>query len=191
MIKAIIFDCFGVLVGRGFRETYRIAGGDPIKDEDFIEDSLGQANMGYITHQEFYEQIAGRIGITVEAFQAAVERAEQPNEELLSYIEELHKSYKTAVLSNANRGSLDRRFGQEKLDELFDTVVVSADVGMVKPDPEIYELVASRLGVLPSESVFTDDQEGYCHAAQALGIQTVHYKTFDQFKTELEQILAK
>ena len=147
--------------------------------------------MGYITPEEFNQQMADQLQMTPDEFQAAKEKAEQPNEQLLEYIAELHKTYKTAVLSNANRGSLDRRFGHEKLNELFDTVVVSAEVGMVKPEAEIYTLTAERLGVEPIECLFTDDQDGYCQAASALGMQTICYSNFDQFKTDLEVILAK
>jgi putative hydrolase of the HAD superfamily len=191
VIKAIIFDCFGVLIGRGFSETYRLAGGDPVKDAEFLTDVLGQASMGLISHSQFHAQIAEKLHITPDEFVAAQARAELPNEELLSYIGELHKTYKTAVLSNANRGSLDRRFGRERLNSLFDAVVVSAEVGMVKPDPAVYKLTADRLGVPLSECVFTDDQAGYCEAAGALGMPSITYRNFEQFKADLKEILAK
>ena len=137
-IKAIIFDCFGVLVGRGFNETYRLAGGDPVKDANFVDDTLAQANMGIITPDEMRNSITKRLNIDRDAWETAVAQAEQKNEQLLEYIKTLKVNYKTAILSNANVGTLQRIFTDEQL-ELFDAIVVSAEVKMVKPNPEVYE----------------------------------------------------
>jgi epoxide hydrolase-like predicted phosphatase len=60
------------------------------------------------------------------------------------------------------------------VDELFDVVVDSSEVGMRKPDPRIYELTGSRCGVAPSKAVFLDDNADNVAASRALGIETVH-----------------
>lgn len=191
MIRAIIFDCFGVLVGRGFDETYRLAGGDPVKDHTFIEDLLGQANLGLISSTEFHQVLTSRLGISLEEYTVAVSQAEQPNIQLLEYIEKLRPRFRTAVLSNANVGVVERRVGEEWIKRCFDTMVVSAEVGIVKPDARIYELAAEKLGVKPSGCVFVDDREGYCAAARELGMQAIWYKDFAQFRAELEELLTE
>jgi HAD superfamily hydrolase (TIGR01509 family) len=61
----------------------------------------------------------------------------------------------------------------------------------MKPDPEIYIMTAEKLGVEPSECIFTDDSPRYCEAAEAVGMKAVHYRTLDQFKRELEQLLSQ
>ena len=73
---------------------------------------------------------------------------------------------------------------------LFDTVVVSAEVGMIKPNLDIFEITAQKMSVKPSECVFTDDSEVYCEAARSSGMRGIHYQDFGQFKSELEQILS-
>lgn len=188
VIKAIIFDCFGVLVGHGFKETYRQAGGDPARDKQFIDDLLGAANMGYITSEEMSQKITEKIGITNRQWQAVVAKAELPHEELLEYVKDLKPKYKVAILSNANAGTLQRKLNPKQL-ALFDTVVVSAEVGMIKPDPHIYEYTADQLGVRPDECVFVDDISSYVEAATAVGMQGIHYQDFSQLKTELDKIL--
>ena len=55
------------------------------------------------------------------------------------------------------------------VDDLFEVVVDSANVGMRKPDPEIYELTLERLGLDAPECVFVDDIEVNCDGAAALG----------------------
>lgn len=189
MIKAIIFDCFGVLVGTGFNDTYREAGGDPVKDKEFIHDTLNASNIGAISGQEMSKMMAEKIGISVDQWREAVDKAEQPNKPIFDYIAELRKSYKTAVLSNVNKGTLERKMSPEQI-ALFDVVVASAEVGMMKPDAEIYRYTAEKLGVSSQECVFTDDIQDYCDGAEAVGMTAILYTDFVEVKQKLEALLA-
>jgi putative hydrolase of the HAD superfamily len=159
VIKAIIFDCFGVLIGKGFENTYRVAGGDPVQDRAFIADTLGQANLGLINDAEFRDAMARQVGIAPEDWSRVIKNAERLNTELLSYIKQLRSTYKTAILSNANKGVLNKIIGENWLRQAFDTVIVSAEVGITKPDERIYRLVADSLGIMPSECLYIDDRE--------------------------------
>jgi epoxide hydrolase-like predicted phosphatase len=78
------------------------------------------------------------------------------------------------------------------VDELFEIVVDSSDVGMRKPDARIYLLTCERLGVTPETSVFIDDNAENIAAARALGMETVHFgeNPFDAI-TELDAILDR
>lgn len=190
MIKAIIFDCFGVLVGQGFEHTYRIAGGDPKLDRSFIESTLGQANLGLISDDEFRNAMADKLGIPIKQWQEAVKSAELPDRELLTYIKGLRPKYKTAVLSNANRGVLERKIGAEQLKECFDQVIVSAEIGMVKPDPRIYSLSAERLNVALQECIFIDDRQPFLDVAARLGMKVILYKDFEDLKKSMKKLLV-
>jgi epoxide hydrolase-like predicted phosphatase len=191
MIRAVIFDFFGVLVGDGFEATYRSAGGDPVKDKAFVEALLDQANRGNISVDEFRSRICKKLGISVEEYQDSVRRTEIINHELLEYIKKLRlRSFKTAILSNVNRGGLERRVPKKILEELFDVIVVSGDVGYIKPEPEIYKITAERLGIEVKECVFIDDRKGYVSAAKNLGMQALFYENFNQMEQALEKLLA-
>lgn len=190
MVKAIIFDCFGVLIGRGFEATYRRAGGDPIKDRDFINGILGQANLAVLSPVQFHEAIASKLQIPIDSWHKTRTLSEQPDVVLLRYIEQLHKKYKTAVLSNANKDGVIRRIGQEWADKCFDAIVVSGEVGMVKPDPQIYQYVAGELGVSPAECAFIDDSKGHVSGARAVGMKTILYRDLVQMKTDLQTLLS-
>jgi putative hydrolase of the HAD superfamily len=61
------------------------------------------------------------------------------------------------------------------VDELFEVVVDSSDVGMRKPDPRIYLLTCERLGVAAASSVFVDDNRDNVEAARAVGIEAIHF----------------
>lgn len=188
MIQAIIFDCFGVLAGGSFKEIYRQAGGNLEKDIGFIDDTLTATNSGFITTQEMHQRVARRLGMSSKEWTSFIQKREQPNEELINYIHHLHYDYKTAVLSNANFGVLERTFNPRQL-AAFDVLTVSAEAGSAKPDAQIYILTAQRLGVMPMECVFTDDSQLYCEAAKEVGMKAIWYQNLGQFKNELEQLL--
>jgi putative hydrolase of the HAD superfamily len=95
--------------------------------------------------------------------------------------------YKTALLSNS--WGLDL-YPTERLADLFDVTVISGEVGMRKPDPEIFEHTVTELGVEASECVFVDDHPGHLKAALELGITTVLHREPAQTIAELETLLG-
>lgn len=189
MIRAIIFDCFGVIVGRGFEHTYRSAGGDPVKDRAFIADMLGQANLGLLSEAEFHAQMAGHIGCSQAEWQRVMDNAEQPDTQLLEYIASLRPQYKTAILSNANHGVVAARVGEDWLQRCFDEVLVSAEIGLVKPQPAIYEHAAVVLGVMPSECIFFDDSAYHVEPARALGMHAFVYTDLATAQADVQSAL--
>jgi putative hydrolase of the HAD superfamily len=70
--------------------------------------------------------------------------------------------------SNTTRGIVDRL----GFDQLFDTVVLSFELGVRKPDAGIYQAALAGIGAEPAEALFVDDQTAYCDGARALGIET-------------------
>jgi epoxide hydrolase-like predicted phosphatase len=87
----------------------------------------------------------------------------------------LRPDYKLSVLSNAD-GSLRGRLQADGLHELFDDIVVSAEVGMAKPEPAVFRLAVERLGLAPPECVFVDDWDLNVEAARAVGLRALSYR---------------
>jgi HAD superfamily hydrolase (TIGR01509 family) len=94
------------------------------------------------------------------------------------------------MLSNIGRGFIDDFFKKSDLDELFDTVVLSSEVGRVKPDAKIYQLTADRLEVPVQECLMIDDSETNVAGAQRAGMQGLQYQTFEQCRTDMEKLLG-
>jgi putative hydrolase of the HAD superfamily len=94
--------------------------------------------------------------------------------------------HKTALLSNS--WGLD--YPREGWDELFDVTVISGEVGMRKPEPEIYELCARLLGLTPQSCVFVDDLAPNVKGAAAVGMIGVLHRTHDETVAELEVLLG-
>jgi epoxide hydrolase-like predicted phosphatase len=88
----------------------------------------------------------------------------------------LRPRYRCSILSNADRSLRARLEGELALHALFDDIVVSAEVGMAKPAPEIFHLAAGRLGLPPQACVFVDDWDQNVDAARGLGMAAVLHR---------------
>jgi len=197
-IKAIIFDLGGVLLRTAdFSPRDRLAarlGMNRHKLEQFIfgGESGDQAQRGEITVREHWEVLRKRINYSPEEFQALLDQffaRDELDHELVDYIRTLHKSYKTALLSNAwndLRKTLHERWD---IEGLFDEMVISAEVKMVKPDPRIYHLALTRLGVQAGEAIFIDDIAENVEAARNEGLLAIQYRDTHKTLEELSHYL--
>lgn len=191
MIKAIIFDCFGVLITDAFALMIQdLQTRKPGKAKELL-DAVQAVNRGIISRQEFTEQAAGLLGMSPQEYRNKLDNGEVKNRPLFAYIEELHKTYKTAVLSNVSHEGFWRRFTHDEVAPYFDTIVLSGETGFIKPDPEAYEITADKLGVRVDECVMIDDQAAYIEAAQEVGMQGMLYATLQELQTGLNQLIAR
>lgn len=111
-------------------------------------------------------------------------------EEMLDLIKDLRaRGVLTSLLSNS-WGASDG-YPRHLFDDLFDDVVISAEVGMRKPEERIFMLAAARLGVAPHEAVFVDDVEGNITAARDLGFATVHHADPAQTRQAVMELLTR
>jgi HAD superfamily hydrolase (TIGR01509 family) len=189
MIKAVIFDCFGVLITDALEAMVaEIRETKPNESREIVS-ILMAASKGQISRQHASEAVSTIFGMTMDEYINRVQNAEVKNIELLEYITELRGTYKTALLSNVSIGGLDARFDKQELARCFDEVVASGDIGFAKPEPEAYEIAADRLGVRLEECVFIDDREEYCEGARSVGMQAIRYQGFEGMKRELEAML--
>lgn len=189
MIRAVIFDCFGVLTYDGWLPFKRKHfSGDPELEVQATD--LGrQVNSGLLGYGSFVEHLAKMAKTSVREVARAI-HDNVPNEELFSYIEnELKPKYKIGLLSNTGRNMLEEIFTREELG-LFDATALSYEIGSLKPEARAYHVIAERLSVKPEECVFIDDQERHLNGAREVGMQTVIYKDFEQFKHDLEKLLG-
>lgn len=188
MIRAIIFDFYGVLAVRGstsFRKTHFPDDVLKMKQAGELQDQLGLGNIGY---DDFIDGLAKLGGVDREIVLQYTENY-QPNEQLLTFIRtKLKPRYKIGIISNAGANWVSDILGEEI--KLFDDTILSYKAGVIKPDPKIYKMSAQNLDVSVSECVFIDDILTYCKGAEAAGMKSIWYKDFDQMKADLEKILV-
>lgn len=185
MIKAVIFDCFGVLVRDGwlpFKEKYFGNNAELLLE---ASDLNKQVDAGLISYANFIEQVAAMAKLTSKDAHQQIE--DNPaDERLFAYIRDAVKPhYKIGMLSNAGDNWLSELFTAEQL-QLFDATALSCEIGVIKPDPLAYQMIADRLGVQPSECLFIDDQPRYCQGAREVGMQAIDYTNYDDFVKTFE-----
>jgi epoxide hydrolase-like predicted phosphatase len=190
MIKAVIFDCFGVIVSDSLTVMIdELSSSRPDEARD-IREMMRACNQGLLDSETVNKHIADVLGLDYETYRQKVRDGELKDARVLNLIKELRKSYKTAMLSNITVSGMERRFSEAERAEYFDEIVVSAAIGYLKPDPEAYTITAEKLGVKPEECVFIDDKDAFCEAARVVGMQAVWYRDFETAKADLEKILA-
>jgi HAD superfamily hydrolase (TIGR01509 family) len=82
---------------------------------------------------------------------------------------------------------MNRLFSPDEQAELFDTVVLSSDIGMTKPNPDVFALTALKLGVLPEECIMIDDLLINIEGARQAGMKGVVYSTVEQTKRAIDE----
>jgi len=188
MIKAIIFDCYGVLTTEGwlpFKHEYFDHDPALFQEAENLAIRVGAGHMGY---DQFITDIAQLAGTSEQEARRRIE-THTPNTQLFNYIqEELKPHYKLGFLSNAGNDMLTRLFTSEQI-ALFDEIHLSFQTGHVKPEAEAYVGIARNLGCQPEECIFIDDQERYCAGAEAVGMHAIVYKTTDQLCAQLTPLL--
>lgn len=190
-MKAVIFDCFGVLYPDTFWSIVNKFVPDwEAKDPAAFHDIVARVDAGYTERNDFWNETAEACGITRNQLNDEIKAIGTLDLDLLSYITELRqRGLKTSVLSNVGKGFLERIFDGHTISEYFDDLVLSSEVGFMKPDHEIFELAAERLNVNPSDCVFIDDRARFCSAAEATGMHALLYKSLDKLKKDLEPLL--
>lgn len=189
MIRAIIFDYYGVIRPDIFMATYSHFGGDPEADAEFIADTIYASNSGRIPSS--IPVISKRLGISPHEWAAKITEPQNHDQKLLDYILQLRKKYKTALLSNVSRGRLPELWEDGHLEKYFDVAIGSGDTNYAKPDAAIFKLIADKLRVKPEECVMVDDRADYCQGASFVGMRAICYTSLKQLKSELNQLLTQ
>lgn len=186
MIKAIIFDCFGVIATEGWLPfKHKYLSGDEEKLRA-AKDAIGASGIGLLTHEEFLQTAADLAGVPYEQAKHDIEN-NGPNTSLLDFIMNELGEYKIGLLSNVSGNRLKNFMTDEQIAR-FDTICLSSEIGVSKPNAEAYEIAAERLGVLPEECVFTDDRLEFCTAAEWVGMKPLLFTTTEKFIEDLRAL---
>ena len=199
-IRAIIWDVGGVLVRtEDHRSRDRLAERFGLTSSEIEELVYGheagkRAQRGEVSYEAHWEYLGRELLLSPEQikdFQRAFWGGDKVDTDLIRYIRSLRKSYKTALLSNA---FLDlRRMVTEvwKIGDAFDELVISAEVGVMKPDSQIYHIALEKLGVAAQQAVFIDDFERNVDAAKAVNMHAIRFRNPVQARADLNALLQE
>ena len=196
--QAVIFD-FGGVMAQFYRpdrfrllETRLGLDGGRLPEILWRSPEWRQAEIGAITDGEYWRRIAPRLGLhtpeAIRGLQEALFGDVEVDGRMVALVRDLRGRVRTGLLSNASDVWSQLMHERYHLDGLFDVEVISALVGLAKPDPAIYRLALDWLGTPPGATVFVDDYAPNVEAAAALGIQGIHFAGYEALVPALEAL---
>ena len=160
---------------------------------DGADNPVHALERGECTNEEFERQLAAQLThvdgrpVAHDDLLARMFAAGATENAMLDLIRALRRAgLRTALLSNSWGDGYPRHL----FPELFDVVVISAEVGMRKPEERIFRHTASLLGLEPEECVFIDDVAANIVAAEAIGLIGVHHREPGPTALRLTELLG-
>jgi putative hydrolase of the HAD superfamily len=197
MIKAVVFDCGGVL----HTSTDKYIAKDISKTFQITEDQFHRTchkfipllQEGKISEKTFWEKfIADSHSTCPIPLKSPWEKEYlarfNKNDGVLRLAQDLKDcGYKIAVLSNTIKAhaEINKKKG---LYDSFQYVILSNEVGLSKPDPKMFYFALNKLQTKPEETLFIDDKLSNIELAQKIGFKTILFINTKQFKKELTKL---
>jgi putative hydrolase of the HAD superfamily len=195
--RGLLVDWGGVLTSdlfASFRAFCELEGLEPdtvrrrFREDRECRELLIALETGAVDEDRFELQFAGLLGVAAPDLIDRLFAGSALDEEMLSAVRRARSDgIRTGLVSNS-WGT--RRYPQDLLSELFDAVVISGEVRIRKPAPEIYALGAERIGIAPSACVFVDDLPFNLAPAAELGMATVHHRSAEETLAALEPLFG-
>jgi epoxide hydrolase-like predicted phosphatase len=198
MIKTVIFDLGGVLVRTENPEPRRLlAERFDMTYQEIVELVYGsltaaRATRGEISAQDHKRAVLQTLNLPQDSFKSFRDEfwaGDVLDQGLVELIDSLRLKYTTALLSNAWDDLRPLLESYWKIDRVFDHIFISAELGLAKPDPEIYQTVITALNQDPSEMVFIDDFIENVQAARESRMNAIHFQNREHVLNELAEYL--
>lgn len=191
MIKAIIFDLGGVIIEDKSTPYFR-SHQDKVSPQNFARllEEEHKTDIGKLSDEEFFKKFDECFGKGEAQKLYLAERRcyQRPDKRVLALIKTLKQHYKIGLISNLYHYWVEPARKQPYL-KLFDEVIFSSEVGLEKPDKEIYLLAAKNLGVRPDECLFIDDKQRNIDGANVVGMKGVLFLGTADLEKKLREIL--
>lgn len=196
-IQAVFFDFGGVIqrteyqaprqhLAQRFNMEY-----DDIDNIVFNSPTAKQATVGDIPVQKHWEAVAKRLKVSKEQITGVENEffaGDVIDHSIVEYLRSLRPRFKTGLISNA-WSDMREYLVRKKLDVVFDTLTISAEVGVAKPEAKIYHLALEQAQVQPEAAVFVDDVLANIEACEALGMKGILFKDPQEAMEQLKKLL--
>jgi HAD superfamily hydrolase (TIGR01509 family) len=186
--KAIIFDFFDVIHYDPFQRWLKARG---LTREGPMQEASVEMDKGLIDAPEFLRRVSAECGSTPEQIQKEFDEYHKFDQEMVVVVKALAKEYQIGLLCNGPTTFVRGLLKDGGIEDTFHHIVISSEVGMVKPDPNIFLHILKKMDVKPEESIFIDDNPKNVAAANALGIHGIQYTGLPQLRYTLKELRIK
>lgn len=197
MIKAVFFDLGGVIVRTEFQAPREhLAERLGMEYEDLVKlvfdsPSSIRASHGEISDKEHWAEVTKRLrrpASETETIREDFFAGDIVDREILDFLQTLRPHYFVGLISNAWPDLRDY-IARQKFDDAFDHMVISGEVGVMKPEPRIYQIALEQAGVSPDEAVFVDDFYENIEGCEKVGMKGIHFKDPESALKQLKSLL--
>lgn len=187
-IRAVIFDCFEVLVLSG-PATLR-ADFPAVADE--LRDLFVRGDYGFINREEYLAEIERLTGLSEAEYLEKYWNNKQRNEPAFALADELRaQGFLVGMLSNISERAMNSYVPEAERTQRFDATILSSEVHLQKPDPAIFALMAERLDVAPDECIMVDDILENVDGAERAGMHGVVFADTASAREHIMHIIAE
>jgi epoxide hydrolase-like predicted phosphatase len=196
-IRAVFFDLGGVILRTEYQAPRQhLAEKLGMEYDDLVKvvfdsESGYKASIGAITADELWASVMKRLkrpASEMEAIRHEFFAGDIIDRTLVDFLRSLRGTYKTGLISNA-WGDLRDYIVREKFDDAFDHMIISAEVGAVKPEAKIYEIALEQAGVRANEAVFVDDFAVNIEGCEKVGMQGIYFEDAESALLQLKELL--
>ncbi len=184
--KVIIFDFFGVIcseVAPFWFQKYLSKKEAEKSKKIYFE----PADSGEISDDELLENLSKFSHETSKEVNEELYNLAKINYDVIKLIKDLKQNHKIGICSNSESKFLHTILRVNKLTDLFDSIVVSSEYGVTKPDAMIYKFALEQLSASPQETIFIDDNPENVQGAEQVGIKSILFTNTKELVIELSK----
>jgi putative hydrolase of the HAD superfamily len=197
MIKAVFFDLGGVIIRTEFQAPRQhLAERLGMEYEDLVKlvfdsPSSIRASHGEISDKEHWAEVTKRLRrppSETETIRNEFFAGDVVDHEIVELLRSLRPRYFVGLISNAWPDLRDY-IARQGFDDAFDQMVISGEVGVMKPEARIYQIALEQAGVSPNEAVFVDDIYENIEGCEKVGMKGIHLKDPESALKQLKTLL--
>jgi len=186
-MNTIVFDFFGVICS----EIAPFVLPKYLSQEAAIEIKrtiVYDADLGLISQDVMFEKLAQMAGAPAKQLEEEFWTYVRIDNKMVKLIEELRAKNRVALLTNAIVPFFRQITAKYDLERLFETILVSSEEGLAKPDPAFYKRIVERMAVQPTDCLFIDDNQINLDAARSIGMKALLFEDAGKLSRDLAAI---
>jgi HAD superfamily hydrolase (TIGR01509 family) len=194
-VRAVLFDLGGVILRTedpalraGWEQRLGLASGE-LERLVFDNPASREATVGRASADAPWQWVRSHLDLPPEEFERLRRdffASDRIDPELMDFIRKLRPTLRTGMITNAWPNIRDLLENHWAIAGDFDPLIISAEVGLAKPDPEIFRLALRLLALDGPQVVFIDDAPDNVDGARRSGLRAIRFRSFAEMTRELE-----